>query len=90
MARLLDDADRLRRIDASTVSEWTDKAALTRNIAALIQTHRQAKFALSYVSGEHPSEAELFALFRDSFSRVRLSRRAYGRALSKQNSSNCC
>jgi adenine-specific DNA-methyltransferase len=81
---LLDGGDRLRRIQASTVSEWTDKATLTRNIAELIQTHRKAKFALSYVSGEHPSEAELLALFRDNFSRVRLSRRAYGRALSKQ------
>ena len=81
--RLLDSGNRLRRIEASTVSEWTDKAAITRNIAALIQTHRKAKFALSYVSGEHPSEAELFALFCDNFSRVRLSRRAYGRALSK-------
>jgi len=82
--RLLDGGDRLRRIQTSTVSEWTDKAALTGNIAALIQTHRKAKFALSYVSGEHPSEADLFTLFRDNFSRVRLSRRAYGRALSKQ------
>lgn len=82
--RLLDGGDRLRRIQASAVSEWTDKAALTGNIAALIQTHRKAKFALSYVSGEHPSEADLFTLFRDNFSRVRLSRRAYGRALSKQ------
>ncbi|MBV7417170.1 DNA adenine methylase [Comamonas sp. CMM03] len=80
---LLEGGDRLRRIQTSTVSEWTDKAALTRNIEALIQTHRQAKFAMSYVSGEHPSEAELFALFSDNFSRVRLSRRAYGRALSK-------
>lgn len=81
---LLDGGDRLRRIQASKVNEWTDKAALTRNIATLIQTHRKAKFALSYVSGEHPSEEELFALFCNSFSRVRLSRRAYGRALSKQ------
>lgn len=81
---LLDGGDRLRRIQASTVNEWTNKTALSRNIAALIQTHRKAKFALSYVSGEHPSEEELFALFCDNFSRVRLSRRAYGRALSKQ------
>ncbi len=81
---LLDDGDRLRRIETSTVSEWTDKTALTRDIAAMIQTHRQAKFALSYVSGEHPSESELFALFCDNFSRVRLSRRSYGRALSKK------
>jgi adenine-specific DNA-methyltransferase len=81
--QLLHDGDRLRRIEASTVSEWTDKSALTRNIAALIQTHRKAKFALSYVSGEYPSEGELFSLFRDNFSRVRLSRRAFGRALSK-------
>jgi len=81
--RLLDGGDRLRRIEASAVSEWTDKAALARNIGELIQKHRKAKFALSYVSGERPSEKELFALFRDSFSRVRLSRRAYGRALSK-------
>lgn len=82
--RLLDGGDRLRRLQASSVSEWTDKAALTRNIAALMETHRNATFALSYVSGEHPSEAELFSLFCDNFSRVRLSRRAYGRALSKQ------
>lgn len=82
--RMLDDGDRLRRIETSTVSEWTDKRALTRNIATLIQTHRKAKFALSYVSGEYPSEEELFALFCDNFSRVHLSRRAYGRALSKQ------
>lgn len=82
--RMLDVGDRLRRIEASTVSEWTDKRAFTRNIAALIQTHRKAKFALSYVSGEHPSEEELFALFCDNFGRVRMSRRAYGRALSKQ------
>ncbi len=81
---LLDGGDRLRRIEASTVNEWTDKSALTRDIAAMIQTHRKAKFALSYVSGEHPSEAELYALFCDNFSRVRLSRREYGRALSKQ------
>jgi adenine-specific DNA-methyltransferase len=81
---LLASGDRLRRIQTSTVNEWTDKAALTRNIEALIQTHCKAKFALSYVSGEHPSEEELFALFCDNFSRVRLSRRAYGRALSKQ------
>jgi adenine-specific DNA-methyltransferase len=82
--RMLDVGDRLRRIEASTVSEWTDKRLFLLNIAALIQTHRKAKFALSYVSGEHPSEQELFALFCDSFSRVRLSRRAYSRALSKQ------
>ena len=82
--RMLDDGDRLRRIEASTVSEWTDKKAFTRNITTLIQTHRKAKFALSYVSGEYPSEAELFALFCDNFSRVRMSRRAYSRALSKQ------
>ena len=81
---LIDSGDRLRRIKASAVSEWTDKTSITRNIAALIQTHRKAKFALSYVSGEHPSEAELYALFCDNFNRVRLSRRAYGRALSKQ------
>lgn len=81
---LLNGGDRLRRIETSTVSEWTDKAALTRDIATMIQTHRKAKFALSYVSGEHPSEDELFALFSDNFSRVRLSRRAYGRALSKR------
>lgn len=80
---LLDSRDRLRRIDASVVSEWTDKEDLTRNLVGLIQKHREAKFALSYVSGEHPSEEVLFALFRDNFSRVRLSRRAYGRALSK-------
>lgn len=82
--RLLDEGDRLRRLQVSSVSEWTDKAALASNIAALIETHRNATFALSYVSGEHPSEAELFSLFCDKFSRVRLSRRAYGRALSKQ------
>ena len=81
---LLNGSDRLRRIEASAVNEWTDKSALTRNIAAMIHTHRKAKFALSYVSGEHPSEAELYALFCDNFSRVRLSRRQYGRALSKQ------
>lgn len=81
--QLIDGGDRLRRIEPSTVSEWTDKAAITRNLAALIQTHRKAKFALSYVSGEHPSEEELFALFCENFNRVRLSRRAYGRALSK-------
>lgn len=81
---LLEHGDRLRRIEASTVNEWTDKAALRSDIAGMIQKHRQAKFALSYVSGEHPSEAELFALFSDNFSRVRLSRRAYGRALSKK------
>lgn len=81
--RMLDGGDRLRRIEASMVSEWTDKTVLTRNIAALIQTHRKAKFALSYVSGEHPSQEELFALFCDNFSRVRLSRRAFSRALSK-------
>ncbi|WCM88287.1 DNA adenine methylase [Acidovorax sp. NCPPB 3576] len=82
--QLLDGGDRLQRIKASTVSEWTSKAALKSDIAALIQTHRNAKFALSYVSGEHPSEAELFDLFCDNFSRVRLSRRAYSRALSKK------
>lgn len=82
--QLLDAGDRLRRIHASAINEWTDKTALTRNIEALIQKHRKAKFALSYVSGEHPSEEELFALFRNNFSHVRLSRRAYGRALSKQ------
>lgn len=82
--RILDGRDRLRGLEASTVSEWTDKTALTRNIATLIRTHAKAKFALSYVSGEYPSEDELFALFCDNFSRVRLSRRAYGRALSKQ------
>jgi len=81
---LLDGGDRLRRIQASAVNEWTDKAVVTRNITALIQRHRKAKFALSYVSGEHPSEAELYALFCDNFNRVRLSRRAFGRALSKQ------
>ena len=81
---LLDGGDRLRRLQASLVSEWTDKAALVSNVAALIKTHRNATFAMSYVSGEHPSEAELFSLFCDNFSRVRLSRRAYGRALSKQ------
>jgi adenine-specific DNA-methyltransferase len=80
---LLDSDDRLRRIEASAVREWTDKAAVTRNISSLIQTHRKAKFVLSYVSGEHPSEADLLALFSDNFSRVRLSRRRYGRALSK-------
>ncbi len=83
---LLEGGDRLRRIQSSTVSEWTDKATLTRNLAELIQTHRKAKFALSYVSGEHPSEAELIALFHDNFNHVRLSRRAYSRALSKQKS----
>ncbi|ALO38291.1 hypothetical protein UZ73_08460 [Alcaligenes faecalis] len=82
--RLLDRDDRLRRLQAASVGEWADKAALMRNIAALVQTHRNATFALSYVSGAHPSESELFTLFCDSFSRVRLSRRAYGRALSKQ------
>lgn len=82
--RLLDRDDRLRRLQAASVGEWADKASLMRNIAALVQTHRNATFALSYVSGEHPSESELFTLFCDSFSRVRLSRRAYGRALSKQ------
>lgn len=82
--QLVDDGDRLRRIRASKVSEWADKADLERGITAMIQTHRNAKFALSYVSGEHPSEGELFALFRDNFSRVRLSRRAYSRALSKK------
>jgi len=82
--RMLDVGDRLRRIEGTTVSEWTDKEALMRNIAGLIQIHRKAKFALSYVSGEHPSEEELFALFCENFSRVRLSRRAYSRALSKQ------
>ena len=82
--QLLDGEDRLRRIQASAVNEWTDKSALTRNITTLIQTHRKAKFALSYVSGEHPSEEELFAMFCDNFSRVRLSRRAYSRALSKR------
>lgn len=82
--RMLESGDHLRRIEASTVSEWTDKRSLAGNIAALIQTHRKAKFAMSYVSGEHPSEEELFALFCDNFSRVRLSRRAYSRALSKQ------
>jgi len=82
--QLLDARDHLRRIQASAINEWTDKTALTRNIDALIQKHRKAKFALSYVSGEHPSEEELCALFHDNFSHVRLSRRAYGRALSKQ------
>ena len=82
--QLLDAGDRLRRIHTSTVNEWTDKTVLTRNIESLIQKHSKAKFALSYVSGEHPSEEELFSLFRNNFSRVRLSRRAYGRALSKQ------
>lgn len=81
---MLDGSDRLRRIEASTVSEWTDKRALSSNITALIQKHRKAKFALSYVSGEHPSEEDLFTLFCDNFSRVRLTRRAYSRALSKQ------
>lgn len=82
--RILDGGDRLRRIEASTVSEWTDKRTLTGNIVGLIQKHRKAKFALSYVSGEHPSEEDLFALFCDSFSRVRMSRRAFSRALSKR------
>lgn len=82
--RLLNGDDRLRRLQAASVSEWTDKEALIRNIVSLIRTHRSATFALSYVSGEHPSESELFTLFCDSFRRVRLSRRAYGRALSKQ------
>jgi len=81
---LLEFGSHLRRLKTSVVSEWTDKAALKSNISALIQKHRNARFALSYVSGEHPSEAELYGLFCDNFSRVRLSRRAYGRALSKQ------
>ncbi|AVT12344.1 DNA adenine methylase [Paracidovorax avenae] len=81
---LLDSSDRLRRIEASTVNEWTDKKSLIRNIEAMIKTHRKAKFALSYVSGEHPSEEELFSLFCKNFSRTRLSRRKYGRALSKK------
>lgn len=81
---LLDAGDRLRRIQTSTINEWTDKTALIKNIEALIQKHSKAKFALSYVSGEYPSEEELFALFSDNFSHVHLSRRAYGRALSKQ------
>lgn len=81
---MLKSGDHLRRLQTSSVSEWNDKSALKSNISALIQTHRHARFALSYVSGEHPSEAELYALFCDNFSRVRLSRRAFGRALSKQ------
>lgn len=67
-------------------NEWTNKRDLVGQIEQLIHQHRDATFALSYVSDEEPTETELFELFGDYFDHVRMSRRSFNRVLSNKES----
>jgi adenine-specific DNA-methyltransferase len=66
--------------------EWVDKRQLLSNIREMVTRNRGATFALSYVSGEEPTEEELFRLFTDYFDNVRLSRRSFNKVLSNKKS----
>jgi adenine-specific DNA-methyltransferase len=66
--------------------EWVDKRLMLSNIRELIERNKGSTFALSYVSGEEPTEEELFGLFKDSFDNVRLSRRSFKKVLSNKES----
>ncbi len=65
--------------------ELTNKYDLLGDLKMLFSKHRNSQFVLSYISGEAPSEEELYELFKDNFGKVKLSRRQYSRALSKKS-----
>ncbi|NKI69005.1 adenine methyltransferase [Collimonas pratensis] len=81
---LIDQNSSLRAIKRPYRLEWTNKQELLVNLQHMIKKHSGAKFALSYVADEEPTEEELFNLFRENFDRVRLSRRSFNRVLSKK------
>lgn len=83
---LIDFNSKQKRIRVPYRNEWRDKFEMIANLKRVIQLHKGSKFVLSYVSDEYPTEEELFRLFSDSFDKVRLSRRFFGKALSKKDS----
>lgn len=66
--------------------EWTKKQEMLDNLRYMFKRHEGAKFVMSYISGEEPTEEELFEIFRDNFNRVHLSRCSFTRVLSKKQS----
>lgn len=83
---LIDDNSPQKVIDSPYRDEWTNKRGLLEQIQNMIKIHPGSTFAVSYVSGEEPTEVELFELFADNFDRVRLSRRSFNRVLSNKES----
>ncbi|MES3021091.1 MAG: DNA adenine methylase [Pseudomonadota bacterium] len=83
---IIDYASSQKIIKGPYRDEWTNKFDMISNLRTMIQSHQNTKFVLSYVSGEAPTEDELFNLFKENFDRVRLSRRSFNKALSKKES----
>jgi adenine-specific DNA-methyltransferase len=81
---LIDQKSPLRKVSREHVNEWVDKHDVLSNIERLLEKYWRSTVLLSYVAGEHPSENELIECFKKKFNRVRISRRQFGRALSKR------
>lgn len=83
---LIDKESKLQLIRRPYRNEWSDKKLLLEKLRQMIERHPGAKFVLSYVSDEEPTEMQLFNLFKDCFSKVKLSRHSFSKALSKKKS----
>lgn len=81
---LIDESSSQKMIRSPYRGELTNKRSLVEEIQQVINAYPNASFALSYVSGEEPSEEELFNLFSKNFDTVRLSRRSFSKVLSNK------
>lgn len=81
---LIDHSSNQKMIQSPYRDELTNKRSLLAEIQQIIDIHPNSSFALSYVSGEEPSEDALFNLFSKNFENVRLSRRSFTKVLSNK------
>ncbi|CAA7614358.1 Type IIs modification methyltransferase [Magnetospirillum sp. LM-5] len=63
--------------------EWGRIGAFKDRLFSFVDAHRRSIVVLSYVSGAHPSEAEIKAHFEDRFSEVSVHSAPHHHALSK-------
>lgn len=67
---------------AAVPGEWRDKVGFQQGLYSTIDRFRESTVALSYVADAYPDERSLCNFFESRFSRVKLYRQAYQRALS--------
>lgn len=80
---MIDEGSSLGKITKSAgLYEWNRKPTFKDRLFSLIDTHKKSIVALSYVSGEYPSQEELVNYFQEKFSKVLFSSFQLSHALS--------